>query len=62
MEVYFLPSWTGIDQSRQRVDELKAKLERRYKVEVKWMSDSEFRKAKDKISRFCRRSRKRGNG
>lgn len=45
VEVHGLPSLTGIDQSRQKSDELKAKLVRLDALEQEWRSDPEFRKA-----------------
>jgi hypothetical protein len=44
-EVHILPSRTGIGQSRQKVDELKAKSVRLDNLESAWRTDPEFRKA-----------------
>ena len=45
LAVYGLPSLTGIEQSRRRVDELKTKLVRLDALEQEWKSDPEFRKS-----------------
>ncbi len=44
-DVFILPSLAGIDESRKRVDELKAKLVRLDKLEADWRNDPTFREA-----------------
>jgi hypothetical protein len=50
VQAHALPSRTGIGQSRQRVDELKATLAVIDDVEREWRTDPDFRKAREGLS------------